>query len=118
MFDSPLRHQLLFKTGVSRVDVFLVPLLNVCRLVVGLYTWLVIAAVISNWLIVFGIINVQSPVVRMILDFIFRLTDPILSRVRAVVPFVGGIDLSPLILLLGLYFVQEMLGRILLQLLL
>jgi YggT family protein len=99
------------------MDIILIPILNVSRTLLGLYTWVVVAAVVLNWLILFKVINVHSPLMRVFLELLFRLTDPLLSRIRQMVPFVGGMDLSPMLLLLGLHFLQEMLTRILLRML-
>ncbi|MGL4371955.1 MAG: YggT family protein [Alphaproteobacteria bacterium] len=97
------------------MDIILIPVLSVARILIGLYTWVVVMTVILNWLIIFKIINVHNQFMRGFLEFLFRLTDPLLSRIRQLVPFVGGMDLSPMLLLLGLYFLQEMLTRILLR---
>ncbi|MGL5719730.1 MAG: YggT family protein [Alphaproteobacteria bacterium] len=97
------------------MDIILIPVLSVARILIGLYTWVVVMTVILNWLIIFKIINVHNQFMRSFLEFLFRLTDPLLSRIRQLVPFVGGMDLSPMLLLLGLYFLQEMLTRILLR---
>ncbi|MGL4426896.1 MAG: YggT family protein [Alphaproteobacteria bacterium] len=97
------------------MDIILIPILSVARILIGLYTWVVVMTVILNWLIIFKIINVHNQFMRSFLEFLFRLTDPLLSRIRQLVPFVGGMDLSPMLLLLGLYFLQEMLTRILLR---
>ncbi|MGL5784470.1 MAG: YggT family protein [Alphaproteobacteria bacterium] len=99
------------------MDIILIPILNIARILIGLYTWVVVMAVTLNWLILFKIVNVHNQFMRVFLEFLFRLTDPPLSRIRQLVPFVGGIDLSPMLLLLGLYFLQEMLTRILLRML-
>ncbi|MGL4825447.1 MAG: YggT family protein [Alphaproteobacteria bacterium] len=99
------------------MDIILIPVLNVARILIGLYTWVVVMTVILNWLIIFKIINVHNQFMRSFLEFLFRLTDPLLSRIRQLIPFVGGMDLSPMLLLLGLYFFQEMLTRILLRML-
>jgi YggT family protein len=70
------------------------------------YTWVVIIAVIMSWLIAFNVINGYNPIVRTIWDTVTALTEPLLKPIRRRLPNLGGLDLSPLILLLACAFVQ------------
>ncbi|KPQ11675.1 MAG: YggT family protein [Saliniramus fredricksonii] len=85
--------------------------LDVIMLALRIYTWLVIAMVIMSWLVAFGVINTRNDFVRMIFDFLHRVTEPALSRIRRIMPDLGGIDLSPIILLLGIFFLQQVIIR-------
>ncbi len=85
--------------------------LDVIMLALRIYTWLVIAMVIMSWLVAFGVINTRNDFVRMIFDFLHRVTEPVLSRIRRIMPDLGGIDLSPIILLLGIFFLQQVIIR-------
>ncbi|MGY6644072.1 MAG: YggT family protein [Salinarimonas sp.] len=85
--------------------------LDVIMLALRIYTWLVIAMVIMSWLVAFGVINTRNDFVRMIFDFLHRVTEPALSRIRRIMPDLGGIDLSPIILLLGIFFLQQIIIR-------
>lgn len=72
----------------------------------NLYFWLIIAYVIMNWLFVFNVINAYSPLVAIIRNFLQNMCEPIFYQVRRVIPLIGGIDLSPLVILLGISFLQ------------
>ena len=74
--------------------------------VIGLYMFVVVISVVLTWLVQFKVVNTSNQMVYMIGDFLYRITEPLLKRIRSVVPAVGGIDLSPLILLMILWFVQ------------
>ena len=74
--------------------------------VIGIYIFVVIISVVLTWLVQFNVVNTSNQLVYMVGDFLFRITEPILKRIRSVIPPIGGIDLSPLILLLVLWFVQ------------
>lgn len=74
---------------------------------ISAYIFLIIASVIVSWLIGFGIINPYNQVARAIWNFLQAITEPALAPIRRVLPDLGGIDISPIILLLGLQFVQQ-----------
>ena len=82
------------------------PLLRVTLIVIDLYIWAVIISVILSWLVHFGVVNTGNQFVSMVGDFLWRLTQPALRPIRRYVPNLGGMDLSPLILILGLIFLQ------------
>ena len=85
--------------------------LDVVDVALNLYTWLVIASAIVSWLVAFNVINARNDFVRMIWDFLYRVTEPALRPIRKVMPNLGGIDLSPIILLLGIFFLQSVIAR-------
>ena len=85
--------------------------LDVIMLALRIYTWLVIAMVIMSWLVAFGVINTRNDFVNMVYDFLHRMTEPVLRRIRRFMPDLGGIDLSPIILLLGIFFLQQVIIR-------
>jgi YggT family protein len=74
--------------------------------IINIYVWVVIAAVIVSWLIAFGVVNLYNQFVRQIVHILEALTEPVLRRIRRIVPPISGLDISPLILLLILYFIQ------------
>lgn len=74
--------------------------------VIDLYVWVVIAAVVVSWLIAFGVINLYNNFARQVVHILESLTEPLLRRIRRIVPPIGGLDISPLILILLLYFVR------------
>lgn len=77
--------------------------------VIYLYTWCIILSVIMSWLIHFNVVNLGNRFVYMINDVLWRLTEPALRRIRRYMPNLGGIDLSPIVLLLLLWFIQSLL---------
>ncbi len=74
---------------------------------ISMYQFLIIAAVIMSWLIGFGIINPYNQIARAIWNFLQTITEPALRPIRAMLPDFGGIDISPIVLLLALQFVQH-----------
>ena len=74
--------------------------------VLKLYSYVVIANVLVSWLIAFNILNTQNRFVYSILELTYRLTDPILNRIRRFLPNLGTLDISPIILLLLIWFIE------------
>ncbi|HUX79188.1 MAG TPA: YggT family protein [Alphaproteobacteria bacterium] len=97
------------------MDVILVPLLAVISSVIGIYAWIVIANVVVSWLVNFQVINSTNSFVIMIIDFLYKVTEPVLSKIRRFLPIMGGFDLSPLVLILFLWFLQSVIGRLILK---
>jgi YggT family protein len=79
----------------------------VIDLALQIYIWILIAAAIFSWLVAFNVVNVRNSAVGMIGDFLYRITEPALRPIRNVLPNLGGIDISPIILLLIIFFVQR-----------
>ncbi len=77
--------------------------------IISLYIYTLLAYVIASWLIAFKIINPWQPVVRWILQTLGGLHEPLLSRIRNVLPNLGGIDISPIIVLLAVQFLRNIL---------
>ena len=77
--------------------------------IIFLYIWSLVAYVVASWLIAFNIINPWQPTIRLILNTLTRIHDPLMSRIRAVLPHLGGIDISPIILLLAVQFLRNLL---------
>ena len=78
--------------------------------ILDLYFYVIIAAVIASWLVGFGIINSYNPVARTILRALHALTEPVFGPVRRIIPAMGGLDLSPLVVLLLLSFLRNWLA--------
>jgi YggT family protein len=87
--------------------VILIRVLNFISYLITLYTWVVIASVILSWLMAFNVVNAYNPFVRTLWNALNAVTEPLLRPIRRMMPDLGGIDLSPIILLLGCYFVQS-----------
>lgn len=80
--------------------------------IIDLYIYTLLAYVICSWLIAFKIINPWQPLVRQILSALTQLHEPLMSRIRRVLPDLGGIDISPIIVLLAVQFLRNLLFEI------
>lgn len=94
------------------MDVVLVPLLGLVNVVIELYIYALVGVVILSWLVAFGVVNNRNNFVLSVQRFLYRITEPLLAPIRRVLPDLGGVDLSPMVLILGLWFFQGMLGRL------
>ena len=74
--------------------------------VIKLYSYVVIANVVISWLIAFNILNTTNRIVYSILEFTYKLTDPILNKIRGFIPNLEAFDISPIILLLLIWFIE------------
>ncbi|MDB9985435.1 YggT family protein [Pelagibacterales bacterium] len=83
------------------------PILLLLYRVIDIYFYILIINIVLSWLIAFNIVNMQNKIVVSILYVTNRLTDPLLNPVRRILPNLGGIDISPIILVLCLLFVQD-----------
>jgi YggT family protein len=84
--------------------------------IIDLYFWIVIITAVLSWLIAFNVANPRNPVVGRIWDTLVRLTEPALAPIRRILPSLGGIDISPVILLLLLGFLRRLVAEIYLSL--
>ena len=74
--------------------------------ILKIYSYVVIANVIISWLVAFNILNTSNRFVYSVLDFTYRLTDPLLNKIRRFLPNLGAFDISPIILLLLIWFIE------------
>jgi len=84
-------------------------LVTLIDVVFTIYIWLLIASAIVSWLVSFNVINTQNKFVYTIMNFLWRVTEPALRPIRKIMPNLGGIDLSPIILILALFFIRQLL---------
>ena len=94
------------------MNVILGPLIQVALIVIELYMWAVIIGVVLSWLVAFNVVNTSNRFVVMVGDFIYRLTEPLLGPIRRMLPNLGGLDLSPMVLILGLIFVRGVIANL------
>ena len=80
---------------------------DVVLIILNLYTYVIIAAVIASWLVGFGVINTYNQFARTVLRTLNALTEPVFGPLRRVIPPIGGLDLSPMIALLLIIFLQR-----------
>jgi len=78
----------------------------VIDLALQLYIWLLIAAAVLSWLVAFNVVNTRNQVVGTIGDFLYRITEPALRPIRNLLPSFGGLDISPIILILIIIFIR------------
>ncbi|MGO1076188.1 YggT family protein [Inquilinus sp. CA228] len=88
------------------------PLITVIQYALQLYVWVVIAAAILSWLVTFNVVNTRNQVIYQIGNALYRMTEPALRPIRRFLPNLGGIDISPVVLLLLIYFLQMVLERL------
>ena len=98
------------------MNVILAPIIEVLMLAINLYVWLVIASAILSWLVAFNVVNTRNQFIYMVGDFLHRITEPALRPIRRFLPNLGGIDISPVILILVLFFAKRLLQNVLISL--
>ena len=76
--------------------------------ILDIYSWIIIASAILSWLVAFGVINMRNQFIRVVVDFLYRITEPVLRPIRRVLPNLGGVDISPVIALLVIIFLQHL----------
>ena len=81
--------------------------LEIVMMVLDLYSWVIIASVVLSWLIAFNAINIRNRLVYMVNETCYRLTEPLMRQIRRILPYMGGLDLSPVIILLAITFLQK-----------
>lgn len=84
-------------------------LLQTLDLALGIYTWVLIGSAVFSWLYAFNVVNARNPFVASIGDFLHRVTEPALRPLRRFIPNLGGIDVSPVVLLLIIFFLRNFL---------
>ncbi len=93
------------------MDTILVPLLQVVVVALDIYKWIVIISVILSWLVAFNVINPHNQFIRMVGGALHQMVEPVLRRIRRIVPVFGNVDISPIILFLLILFIQLVIGR-------
>ena len=93
---------------------YMIAIFNLLTSIIDIYTFLLIMSVVLSWLVAFNVVNTQNRFVYMVGDFLHRITEPVLGPIRRFMPNMGGLDISPIILILALYFIRDLLRDILL----
>lgn len=86
----------------------MVAIVRLLDTIITLYIWLLIAQAILSWLIAFNVINSYNQFVSRVIEFLWRITEPALRPIRKFVPLIGGVDVSPIVLILLLYFLRDL----------
>ena len=85
-------------------------ILDVLLLALDIYTWIIIASAIFSWLYAFGVVNPRNQAVSTIGRMLYQLTEPALRPIRRVLPSFGGLDISPIVLLLLIFLLERIIG--------
>ena len=85
-------------------------ILDIVLIALDLYVWLLIASAILSWLIAFNVVNTRNQFVAGIAEFLYRITEPALKPIRQFLPSFGGLDISPIILILIIMLIQRIIS--------
>ncbi len=85
-------------------------ILDIVLIVLNLYVWILIVSAILSWLIAFNVVNTRNGLVSAIADFLYRITEPVLSPIRRLMPNLGGLDISPVIVILLIMLIQRVIA--------
>ncbi|WP_245515441.1 YggT family protein [Rhizobium deserti] len=89
----------------------IIAVIQVIQMALSLYVYILIASAIFSWLYAFNVINSRNAFVESIGRFLYNVTEPVLRPIRRIMPDLGGIDISPIILILLIYFIQMILAN-------
>ena len=89
------------------------PVLKLILLILDYYVWCIIIVAVMSWLTYAGVINTHNRFVSIVGNFLYRITEPVLGRVRRWVPSLGGMDISPVIVILLIWLIQMYIEKIL-----
>ena len=85
-------------------------IIGLLSLLISLYIWVILLQVVVSWLLIFGVINFEHPQAKNLVSLLERLTDPVYKPLRKYIPPIGGIDITPLIVILGLSLLQSIIA--------
>ncbi|MBN9599444.1 MAG: YggT family protein [Afipia sp.] len=85
-------------------------ILDIISIILELYVWLLIASAILSWLIAFNVVNTRNPFVASVAEFLYKITEPVLRPIRNLMPSFGGLDISPVIVILIIMFLQRVIA--------
>jgi YggT family protein len=87
-------------------------IISLLLLALDIYFWIIIMTVVVSWLVVFDVLNTRNKWVYKSCNFLNQITNPLINRLRKVVPPLGGVDLTPMIVIFGIYILQNILTRL------
>ena len=85
----------------------MIPILNTLMFALNIFIWILIANAIFSWLYAFNVINTNNQFVNMIGRALYQMTEPVLRPIRRFMPDLGGVDISPIVLILIIYLIQQ-----------
>lgn len=86
----------------------MIPLLNTLMFALDIYIWILIASAVYSWLFAFNVINSRNQFVNMLGRFLFNVTEPVLKPIRRFMPDLGGVDISPIVVFILIYLIQQL----------
>jgi YggT family protein len=86
----------------------MIPVLNTIMYALNIYIWILIASAIFSWLFAFNVINSRNQFVNMIGRFLYNVTEPVLRPIRRFMPDLGGVDISPIVVFILIYLIQQL----------
>ena len=95
----------------------MIELFGFISLLLTLYIYILVAAAVMSWLVAFNVVNPRNQFVSMVGEFLYRITEPVLRPIRNVLPNLGGIDISPIIVIIIIWFIQLVILPVLLRML-
>jgi YggT family protein len=95
----------------------MIELFGFISLLLTLYIYILVAAAVMSWLVAFNVVNPRNQFVMMVGEFLYRITEPVLRPIRNVLPNLGGIDISPIIVIIIIWFIQLVILPVLLRML-
>ncbi len=84
------------------------PVIWLILTLLDIYSWIVLAAVVMSWLLAFNVVNYHNNIVRSVVRFLDILTEPVFRQVRRILPSIGGLDLSPIVVFIAIIFLQKL----------
>jgi len=99
---------------MNPIHAFFFAAFEVIEIALNLYIWVLITGAVISWLVAFNVINMHNRFVQSVSDFIHRVTEPALRPIRKILPPMNGLDLSPIILIFIIYFLQLFLRNLVL----
>lgn len=81
---------------------------QVVLLILNILWWIIIVSAILSWLLAFNILDYRNNFVRTVTDTLYRMTEPLYRPIRRILPNLGGLDLSPLVVLIAIFFIQQL----------
>ncbi|RFC68358.1 MULTISPECIES: YggT family protein [Mesorhizobium] len=90
----------------------MIPVINTLLFVLNIYWWIIILSVIFSWLYAFNVVNSRNQFVGMIGNALFQMTEPVFRPIRNMLPSLGTVDISPLVVLVILFFLEQVLVQI------
>jgi len=85
----------------------MIAILRTVDLALDIYTWIIIASAVFSWLYAFNVVNTRNRFIGAVGEFLYKVTEPVLRPIRKILPDLGGIDISPIVLLLIIFFIRQ-----------